>query len=90
MKALALVAVAIACVAVPVDGVRAQPGVYLDFGAGPPPYRYRHYRERYYYDDRDRYERRSGYRDWRGSRNSNPCRRGYTVQDGVCKPYRGY
>jgi hypothetical protein len=33
------------------------------------------------YDDDDRrYYRRSG----------NGCPRNYTVQDGVCKPYRGY
>jgi len=33
------------------------------------------YRERYY---------RGPYRTYNG------CPRGYTVQDGVCKPYRGY
>ena len=50
------------------------------------------YRHRYRdYDDDDRYYRRRSYR-----RPSNVdcygrvCPRGYTVQDCVCKPYRGY
>lgn len=41
---------------------------------------------RYYRRDRERY------RDYhrRSYRRAGPCPRGYTVQDGVCKPYRGY
>jgi hypothetical protein len=41
---------------------------------------------RYYRRDRERY---SDY-DRRYYRQANQCRRGYSVQDGVCKPYRGY
>ena len=41
---------------------------------------------RYYRRDRERY---SDY-DRRYDRQARSCRRGYTVQDGVCKPYRGY
>jgi hypothetical protein len=57
-------------------------GYYVD----PSPYYGPRYRDRYFYDD-DRYERRiyrDRYRQWNG------CPRHYTVQDGVCKPYRGY
>ena len=55
-------------------------GVYI----GPPE---RGYDEpRYYRRDRERY---SDY-DRRYDRQARSCRRGYTVQDGVCKPYRGY
>lgn len=47
------------------------------------------YRERYY--DDDRYHHR---RDSRGSRAvdcyGRVCPRGFSVQDCVCKPYRGY
>jgi hypothetical protein len=63
------------------------------YGGGPyygpgPDYRYR-YRERYY-DDRyygrdQRYHAPS--RRW-GTWNG--CAPHYTVQDGLCKPYRGY
>lgn len=63
---------------------------------GPPPHYYRHrYRERYY-DDDDRYYHRRHYRDERYYREPSPryrtwngCPHGYTVQDGVCKPYTG-
>jgi hypothetical protein len=30
------------------------------------------------------------YNDYRPRRTWNGCRYGFTVQDGVCKPYRGY
>ena len=51
-----------------------------------------------YYDDGPRYRRyerqryyREGRREYRGGyRTRNGCRPGFTVQDGVCKPYRGY
>jgi|SRR5215813_7335988 len=69
---------------------------------GGPDYRYQ-YRERYY-DDDDRYYRRRYHRGGYGSYGSglpSPacynyygrricCPGGFTVQDGVCKPYRGY
>jgi len=53
------------------------PGVHVHVG----PHRH-HYGPRYY-DGGDRYYGR-GYYDYA------PCPRGFTVQDGVCKPYRGY
>jgi hypothetical protein len=61
-------------------------GYYQD---DPGPY-YRHrYRDRYY-DEDDRHYRREDYRERRGYRTGNGCPPHYTVQDGVCKPYRGY
>jgi hypothetical protein len=42
-----------------------------------PYYRGRFYQGRGYY-------RPGRYRTWNG------CQRGWTVQDGLCKPYRGY
>ena len=59
-------------------------GVYI----GPPE---RGYDERRY--DRERYsdyDRRHYDYDRRHNRQARSCRQGYTVQDGVCKPYRGY
>ena len=51
------------------------PGVHVHVGP------HRHYGPRYYGGD--------GYYG-RGYYNYAPCPRGLTVQDGVCKPYRGY
>ncbi len=55
------------------------PGVGIYVG----PTHHRHYRRAYvprrHYGYR--HQRRYGY---------NGCRYGFTVQDGVCKPYRGY
>ena len=79
-------------------GASAQ-GVYLDFGNNPGP-RYRDYDDGPRYRDRDRY-RGERYGD-RGrpkgrllstrpiSSTPNGCQNGWTVQDGLCKPYRGY
>ena len=63
---------------------------------GPRPYdreRYSYHEPRYYYDEPRYYQPGYGeqgyyapgrYRSWNG------CARGWTVQDGLCKPYRGY
>lgn len=59
------------------------PGVEVEVGRPYPRYR-RYYRYRDY-DDYYAYQPRP-YRSY----GWNGCRRGYTVQDGVCKPYRGY
>jgi hypothetical protein len=97
MKKLALILLAAASLAGTVGVASAQwygGGPY--YGGGPGPYYGDRYRERYYDDDyRRRYYRR-GY----GGFPSPACyyyygRRiccpgGFTVQDGVCKPYRGY
>jgi hypothetical protein len=73
------------------------------YPGGPDPYYRDRYRERYYDDDRyyrrgygygggaivghDRYGRQELYYPVRpGGR----CPPHYTVQDGICKPYRGY
>lgn len=63
----------------------------------PPPYYREPYRERYYEEPRYRGPRgfRPAYVDRHGQQTYYPgrggtCPRGYTVQDGVCKPYRGY
>jgi len=54
----------------------------------PGPYYRDRYRERYYSDE-DRYDRRR-YSQGRAYRTWNGCPPHYTIQDGVCKPYRGY
>jgi hypothetical protein len=95
---LALVAGAI----ISAGGASAQ-GVYLDFGNNPGP-RYRDYDDGPRYRDRERYRERYGDRRDRGDRGDrgggyyrpggyktfNGCQNGWTVQDGLCKPYRGY
>jgi len=52
---------------------------------GDPEWRYRYHR-RYYrdYEGAYAYAPAPRYRAW------NACPRGYSVQDGVCKLYRGY
>jgi hypothetical protein len=65
-------------------GPAAAQGIYLDLG-GPGP-RYRDYDEpRYYRGERVErgYYRPGRFRTWNG------CQPGWTVQDGLCKPYRG-
>ena len=62
------------------------PGYEVDIGARRYPYPYRRYYRDYdnsygYYRP---YSRPGYYNTWNG------CRQGFTVQDGVCKPYRGY
>ena len=62
-------------------GPAAGQGIYLDLG-GPGP-RYRDYDEPRYRGERG-YYRPGRFRTWNG------CQQGWTVQDGRCKPYRGY
>jgi hypothetical protein len=95
MKKLALILLAAASLAGTVGVASAQYGGGYYYGG--PDYRYQ-YRQRYYDDDyRGRYYRRGAY----GSGWVSPacyyyygrricCPGGFTVQDGVCKPYRGY
>ena len=78
-------------------------GIYLDLGGdGPRRYRddgprYRDY-DRPRYRDRDRYGDRGGRGDGGGFyrpntarfKTFNGCQNGWTAQDGLCKPYRGY
>jgi hypothetical protein len=54
-------------------------GIYRDYGGygGPRYYRYGE-------DDYRGYSRPGRFRTWNG------CQPGFTVQDGRCKPYRGY
>jgi len=60
------------------------------YSGGPSPYYGDRYRERYYYDD-DRYYRRRYYRASRAiDCYGRICPWGFSVQDCVCKPYRGY
>jgi len=72
-------------------GPASAQGIYLDFGPnpGPRPY-YREYDEPRYrgmerYEERGErgYYRPGRFRTWNG------CQNGWTVQDGLCKPYRG-
>jgi hypothetical protein len=79
-------------------GPAAAQGIYLDIGPGPGPRPYyRDYDEPRYYRGRDydepRYYRgerlERGYYQPGRFRTWNGCQSGWTVQDGVCKPYRG-
>jgi hypothetical protein len=71
-------------------GPASAQGVY--FGFGPRPY----YEPEPYYAPRYRapepyYGGGGGRRYYDGyQRRGSPCQYGWTVQDGVCKPYRGY
>jgi hypothetical protein len=88
IKHLALAVLTAASLAGSVGVASAQPwtGGYYDDDRGPY-YRHR-YRERDYYN-RDRYDRRRDYYERRNYRTQSGCRPGFTVQDGVCKPYTG-
>lgn len=100
MNKVLLLAVAAATL-ISVSSASAQ-RIYLDFGPnpgyGPPPPGYGGYGPPpgygpgygppgAYYRGGDRgggYYRPGRYRSWNG------CQPGWTVQDGLCKPYRGY
>ena len=100
MKKITLIALVAGAI---ISSEASAQGVYLDFGNNPGP-RYRDYDgpryqdydgPRYRYRDRERY----GDRGDRGGyyrpntarfRTFNGCQNGWTVQDGLCKPYRGY
>src|SRR4029077_18379032 len=101
MKKIRLLAFAAAtiCAATPAF---AQ-GIYLDLGGdGPRRYRDDGRRDRDYdrplYRDRDRYGDRGGRGDGGGFYRQNPAQlktctgsqTAYPVQDGLCKPSRGY
>jgi len=98
MKTITLLA-AMAGMIIGVAGPASAQGIYLDFGNNPGP-RYRDYdgpRYRDYdgprYRDRQRYGERGerGYYPPSGRfKTFNGCQNGWTVQDGLCKPYRGY
>jgi hypothetical protein len=85
MKHVVLAALIATCLAA-IDAASAQPRIDGYYDDDHPRDRYR-YRERYD-DDRPGYDRREDYRERRGSRTQR-CRPGFTVQDGVCKPYTG-
>jgi hypothetical protein len=68
---------------------RGAQGIYFDLGPGPGPRPYyrdydepRYYGPRYYREGGG-YYRPGRFRTWNG------CQPGWTVQDGLCKPYRG-
>lgn len=81
MKKLAVLTLAAAALFATAGGASAQ---FFYSGPGYGPHIEPRY-ERGYYDDR-RYRRGHD----RRYRHAARCPRGYTVQDGVCKPYRGY
>ena len=56
---------------------------------GPPRY-YRHRQPQYYEPRHHGRHGQSAYYDPPGRRTWNGCRRGYTVQDGRCRPDPGY
>jgi hypothetical protein len=91
MKKLALVTLVAGMIASTTGVASAQ---YLYFGYGDYP-RYRNYDgPRPYYRERFQGERRAlgprGYYPPGAFRSWNGCQQGWTVQDGLCKPYRGY
>ncbi len=84
MRKLALLTVSAAALFVTAGAASAQ--VYYSgpgYGAHIGP---RYEDSRYRYNDDRRYDRRYERRSYRGARCRNPT---WTVQDGVCKPYRG-
>jgi hypothetical protein len=91
MRTLILLTLSVAAIANLATEVSAQ-GIYV--GRGGPPAYYEpgpygpgyHPPPRPYYRDDPRPYFGTGGRPLRGS----PCAYGWTVQDGVCKPYRGY
>ena len=86
----------VGAMAVSAPGPAKAQGVYfsgpgVEVQVGDPGWRYRHQR-RYYRDyryDDGPYAYARGYRGYRGY-GYNPCGAGWSVQDGRCKPYRGY
>ena len=98
MKKISSILALVAGVSISMGGSAAAQGIYLDLGGNPPP-RYRDYDGPRYRDyDGPRYRERYGNRGDRGYyrpnaarfRTFNGCQNGWTVQDGLCKPYRGY
>lgn len=97
MKRLVLAGLVAAAILGTAGGASAQ---YYDRGYYPPPPPPPYYGERYYGEPRHRgYAQprsfRPAYVDRHGIQTYYPGRRGtcpprYTVQDGVCKPYRGF
>jgi hypothetical protein len=94
MKKITLLALTVGAIISATGAASSQ--VYLDIGPNAGP-RYRDYDEPRY-RDRERYRERERYGD-RGDRGYyrpgrfrtfNGCQNGWTVQDGLCKPYRGY
>ena len=84
MNRLALLALAAAALLATAGGASAQ---ILYYGPGYGP----HLEPRYERDyDGRRYRRDDRRDDRRYYRSAQRCPRGFTVQDGVCKPYRGY
>jgi hypothetical protein len=89
MKNLVFVLLAIAALIGSIGAASAQYGPYYGpgyYGPRPSPY----YRERYYDYDDGYYRGGRGYYPPGRYRTWNGCQRGWTVQDGVCKPYRGF
>ncbi len=83
MKKLSLVLLALASLL----GTAGVASAQYYYGGGYYYDHPRYYHHRDYDHDYDDYRWRHRY--WR-YRHHNPCPRGFTVQDGVCKPYRGY
>ena len=96
MKKLALIALAASMIVSGTCIASAQyndPGYrdyprYRDYDRPRPYYRER-YRDREDYQERRSYGREGYYRPG-PYRTWNGCQQGWTVQDRLCKPYRGY
>lgn len=85
LMALAAAALFLTAGAASAQGYYSGPGFGVYIGPRYEEPRYR-YRDRYYDERRYRRDRRERYYRPRGGR----CPPHYTIQDGVCKPYRGY
>ncbi|HEY0441857.1 MAG TPA: hypothetical protein VGD36_17460 [Xanthobacteraceae bacterium] len=93
MKKLALAALSVAAILTSAGAASAQ-GFY--FGIEPR----QHYEPRRYYEPQPYYAPRyqapspyyggGGRRGYDGYQRRSACAPGWSVQDGVCKPYRGY
>jgi hypothetical protein len=95
MLRLLVALAALGAFAVMPDGASAQyyDPYYRGYYPPPPPPPYYAPRPRYRGDRLEDF--RPAYIDRHGQmtfypKRGNRCPRGYTVQDGVCKPYRGY
>jgi hypothetical protein len=91
MKKLAVILLAAASLVGTAGAASAQwygGGYYGGGYYGGRPYYGDQYRYRYYGDDYRYYG--GGYYPPGRYRTWNGCQRGWTVQDGLCKPYRGY
>lgn len=89
MKKLACFALAATAV-LGIAGTASAQGIYLGVGPGYNDYGPRPYYQERYVEPRAYRRPPPRYYTQQRYRTRNGCPPNYTVQDGVCKPYRGY